>query len=283
MLRANALPATERQRAAPGERDHPADGAGEARRHPGSLQRAAPVVRLQAHRDVSRLRRWRRLPLRDRHRRRGDRPQRKCRPAPGEGGLRLDRAGELPLRARRRLFPQSSYEENYQQLAADAVPDARLAYLPITVQTGGVLRRLHRIGSARLSGTVAASACPASPRSPATSRAIRWKSRCSAASSSNRWSRSAPTTSHARPATRTFPWRVLMVSPDAAGLLGNDLVYRLAQSAGAAGRRLDPARPVHRRVDHQPAAARRRFQRAGSTPRPTATTSTSPPSTASST
>ena len=27
---------------------------------------------------------------------------------------------------------------------------------------------------------------------------------------------------------RTFPWRVLMVSPDAAGLLGNDLVYRLA-------------------------------------------------------
>ncbi|HJY40056.1 MAG TPA: glycoside hydrolase family 97 N-terminal domain-containing protein, partial [Steroidobacteraceae bacterium] len=32
---------------------------------------------------------------------------------------------------------QSSYEENYQQLAADAVPDARLAYLPITVQTAG--------------------------------------------------------------------------------------------------------------------------------------------------
>ena len=30
------------------------------------------------------------------------------------------------------------------------------------------------------------------------------------------------------PGTRTFPWRVLMVSPDAAGLLGNDLVYRLA-------------------------------------------------------
>lgn len=30
--------------------------------------------------------------------------------------------------------------------------------------------------------------------------------------------------------TRTYPWRVLMVSPDAAGLLGNDLVYRLASA-----------------------------------------------------
>lgn len=29
--------------------------------------------------------------------------------------------------------------------------------------------------------------------------------------------------------TRTFPWRVLMVAPDAAALLGNDLVYRLAR------------------------------------------------------
>ena len=31
----------------------------------------------------------------------------------------------------------SNHEESYQQLKADAVPDGRLAYLPITVQTAG--------------------------------------------------------------------------------------------------------------------------------------------------
>jgi len=29
--------------------------------------------------------------------------------------------------------------------------------------------------------------------------------------------------------TRTFPWRVLLVAPDAASLIENDLVYRLAR------------------------------------------------------
>ena len=60
--------------------------------------------------------------------------------------------------------------------------------------------------------------------------------------------------------TRTFPWRVMMVSPDAAGLLGNDLVYRLARPLELQDVILDPPGPVHRGVDHQPPAARRRFQ-----------------------
>ena len=52
---------------------------------------------------------------------------------------------------------QSSYEENYQQLAAQAVPDARLAYLPITVKTAGGYLGFTESDPARLSGTVVAS------------------------------------------------------------------------------------------------------------------------------
>ena len=84
------------------------------------------------------------------------------------------------------------------------------------------------------------------------------------------------------PGTRTFPWRVLMVSPDAAGLIGNDLVYRLASPLelqdvswirpGQSTEEWITSRLLYG-VDFT----------AGSTPRPTATTSTSPPSTASST
>jgi Glycoside hydrolase 97. len=122
---------------------------------------------------------------------------------------------------------QSSYEENYQHLAADAVPDARLAYMPITVQTAGAyvgftesdlhdypglwLRRVP--GEPALAGDFA--------RYPLDEQVFGGEFRQSLVT--RRADYLART-----PGTRTFPWRVLMVSPDAAGLLGNDLVYRLA-------------------------------------------------------
>lgn len=122
---------------------------------------------------------------------------------------------------------QSSYEENYQQLAAQAVPDARLAYLPITVQTAGGylgftesdlrdypgLWLRHVPGEPALAGDFA--------RYPMEEQLFGGEFRQSLVT--RRADYLART-----PGTRTFPWRVLMVSPDAAGLLGNDLVYRLA-------------------------------------------------------
>jgi len=122
---------------------------------------------------------------------------------------------------------QSSYEENYQQLAADAVPDARLAYLPITVQTVGAyvgftesdLRDYPGLWLRRVPGEPALAGD--FPRYPLEEQVFGGEFRQSLIT--RRADYLART-----PGKRTFPWRVLMVSPDAAGLLGNDLVYRLA-------------------------------------------------------
>jgi len=122
---------------------------------------------------------------------------------------------------------QSSYEENYQQLAAQAVPDGRLGYLPITVQTAGAflgftesdlrdypgLWLRHVPGEPALAGDF--------PRYPLEEKVSGGEFRQSLVT--RRADYLARTTG-----TRTYPWRVMMVSPDAAGLLGNDLVYRLA-------------------------------------------------------
>jgi alpha-glucosidase len=122
---------------------------------------------------------------------------------------------------------QSSYEENYEQLAAAAVPDARLAYLPITVQTAGGyvgftesdlrdypgLWLRHVPGEPALAGDFA--------RYPLEEQVFGGEFRQLLVT------RRADYLARTQ-GTRTYPWRVLMVSPDAAGLLGNDLVYRLA-------------------------------------------------------
>jgi alpha-glucosidase len=122
---------------------------------------------------------------------------------------------------------QSSYEENYQQLAAQTVPDGRLGYLPITVQTAGAylgftesdlrdypgLWLRHVPGEPALAGDFA--------RYPLEEKVSGGEFKQSLVT--RRADYLARTTG-----TRTFPWRVMMVSPDAAGLLGNDLVYRLA-------------------------------------------------------
>ena len=122
---------------------------------------------------------------------------------------------------------QSSYEENYQKLAADALPDARLAYLPITVQTAGGyvgftesdLRDYPGLWLRRVPGEPALAGDFA--RYPLEEQVFGGEFRQSLVTRRDDF---LARTSGAR----TFPWRVLMVSPDAAGLLGNDLVYRLA-------------------------------------------------------
>ena len=70
---------------------------------------------------------------------------------------------------------QSSYEENYQQLAAQAVPDGRLGYLPITVQTAGARRRNVSAvaGNARIASSKPLSARISIKGQPGTSRSRR--------------------------------------------------------------------------------------------------------------
>jgi alpha-glucosidase len=122
---------------------------------------------------------------------------------------------------------QSNHEENYQQLAVEAVPDGRLAYLPITVQTPGGfvaftesdLRDYPGLWLRRAPGEPALVGDFA--RYPLEERVIGGEFKQSMVT--KRADFLARTSGK-----RTFPWRVLMVSPDAAGLLGNDLVYRLA-------------------------------------------------------
>ena len=122
---------------------------------------------------------------------------------------------------------QSSYEENYQQLAAQSVPDGRLGYLPITVQPAGAylgftesdLRDYPGLWLRHVPGEPALASDFA--RYPLEEQVSGGEFRQSLVT--RRADYLARTTG-----TRTFPWRVMMVSADAAGLLGNDLVYRLA-------------------------------------------------------
>lgn len=122
---------------------------------------------------------------------------------------------------------QTGNEENHSKLAMEAVPDAGLAMLPLVVRTvagyagftesdlrdypGLWLRPVP--GEPALRGDF--------PRYPLEEKVFGDEFRQSLVV------RRADYLARTR-GKRTFPWRVLMVSPDAAGLLGNDLVYRLA-------------------------------------------------------
>ena len=103
--------------------------------------------------DISCLRRWRGVPVRD--------------PFPGTITIRSERAG-LQLAddasvhvAMNTCDPEvdcfhSSFEENYTRLRVRELPSDRLAFLPVLVETQGRARRLHRVRSLGLSGTLAA-------------------------------------------------------------------------------------------------------------------------------
>jgi alpha-glucosidase len=122
---------------------------------------------------------------------------------------------------------QSNHEENYQQLKLAAVPEGRLAYLPVTVRTAGAfvaftesdLRDYPGLWLRRTPGESALAADFA--RYPLEEKVFGGEFK--QALVTKRADYLARTSGK-----RTFPWRVLMVSPDAAGLPGNDLVYRLA-------------------------------------------------------
>lgn len=121
----------------------------------------------------------------------------------------------------------SSYEENYARLAVDAIPADRLALLPLVAKTAGGyvgftesdLRDYPGLWLRRVAG--APLLAGDFPRYPLRTRVIGGEFRQSVVV------RRADFLARTQ-GRRTFPWRVLMVSPDAAGLLGNDLVYRLA-------------------------------------------------------
>ena len=154
---------------------------------------------------------------------------------------------------------QSSHEENYQQLTVDAVPDARLAYLPITVQTAGGyvgftesdLRDYPGLWLRRVPGEPALAGDFA--RYPLEEQVFGGEFK--------------PIAGHkARRLPRTHVRHAHIPVARADGVAGCCRLVRqrsglpAGQSVGAAGCQLDPTRPVHRGVDHQPPAVRRRFQ-----------------------
>ena len=121
----------------------------------------------------------------------------------------------------------SSYEENYAQLVADAIPEGRLAFLPLVAKTAAGyvgytesdLRDYPGLWLRRVPGEPALAG--EFPRYPLEERVIGGEFRQSMAV------RRAEEIARTR-GTRLYPWRVLMFADEAAGLLGNDLVYRLA-------------------------------------------------------
>lgn len=121
----------------------------------------------------------------------------------------------------------SSYEENYAALPVEAIPAGKLAFLPLTVRTAGGyvaftesdLRDYPGLWLRRVQGKPELAAD--FPRYPLEEKPFGGEFR--QALVTRRADEIARTQGR-----RSFPWRVLMVSPDAAGLLGNDLVYRLA-------------------------------------------------------
>lgn len=122
----------------------------------------------------------------------------------------------------------SSFEENYEKIPVRNVPAGRLAFLPLLVETAGAhvaftesdlwdypglwLRGVP--GKPALSGDFA--------RYPLEEKVFgdEFKQRL-VTRRADYIARTA--------GTRTFPWRVLMMAPTAAALVGNDLVYRLAR------------------------------------------------------
>lgn len=121
----------------------------------------------------------------------------------------------------------SSYEENYAVLPVEAVPAGRLAFLPLTVRTaagyvGFTESDLRDYPGLWLRGVPGRAELAAEfARYPLEEK--RFGGEFQQALVTRRADYIARTQGR-----RSFPWRVLMVSPDAAGLLGNDLVYRLA-------------------------------------------------------
>lgn len=122
---------------------------------------------------------------------------------------------------------QTGYEENYAKLAVEAVPDTGPAFLPLVAKTAGGyvgftesdLRDYPGLWLRRVPGEPALRG--EFPRYPLEEKMFGGEFRQSLVV------RRADYLARTQ-GRRTFPWRVLMVSPDAAGLLGNDLVYRLA-------------------------------------------------------
>jgi len=122
----------------------------------------------------------------------------------------------------------SSFEENYVKLAVREVPAGRLAFLPVLAETKGAHvafteSDLWDYPGLWLRGTPGQATLEADfARYPLEEQVFgtEFKQRM-VTKRADYFARTA--------GTRTFPWRVLMVAPNAVALLENDLVYRLAR------------------------------------------------------
>ena len=122
----------------------------------------------------------------------------------------------------------SSYEENYVKLPVRELPAGRLAFLPVLVETQGAYvafteSDLWDYPGLWLRGTPGQAALDADfARYPLGEQVMgdEFKQRMV--------TRRADFIARTK-GSRTFPWRVLMVAPNAAALIENDLVYRLAR------------------------------------------------------
>ncbi len=122
----------------------------------------------------------------------------------------------------------SSFEENYVRMAVRGVPSERLAFLPVLVETQGVRlvfteSDLWDYPGLWLRGVQGQPAFTADfARYPLEEKVVGTEfKKLTVATRADFIARTE--------GTRTFPWRVLMVAPDAASLVENDLVYRLAR------------------------------------------------------
>ena len=122
----------------------------------------------------------------------------------------------------------SSFEENYVKLAVREVPAGRLAFLPVLAETKGAHvafteSDLWDYPGLWLRGT------PGQPTLEADFARYPLEEQIFGTEFKQRMVTKRADYIARTAGTRTFPWRVLMVAPNAAALLENDLVYRLAR------------------------------------------------------
>ena len=174
---------------------------------------------------------------------------------------------------------QSSHEENYQQLTVDAVPDGRLAYLPITVQTPGGyvvftesdLRDYPGLWLRRVPGQPALAGDFA--RYPLEEQVFGGEFKQSLVTKRADFLARTSGNAHIPVARADGVAGCCRLVRQRPGLPAGQSAWSCRTSAGSG-----PASPP--RSGSPAACCTGSISRAGSTPQPTATTSTSPPNTA---
>ena len=123
----------------------------------------------------------------------------------------------------------SSFEENYDKIPLQQLPAGRQAFLPLLVETGAGAYVGYTESDLWDYPGLWLRPVPGEPALAADFARYPLEERVFGGEFKQKLVTRRADYIARTAGTRTFPWRVLMVSPDAAGLIGNDLVYRLAR------------------------------------------------------